>query len=156
KLPAVDTNCCRNRDRSRAAATSNPRFTHRQTARFAHSYFPWTSASMLHPTWRAAWSSAPATATPDLEGLFLAARRQWILCRQRKMVGRLAILRLQHVVVRRPLALVISDDGIWPSEEPHCRFQRHDPRRADRFSRFPLCRPAYADRQHMEATWIVG
>src|SRR5262249_13203816 len=55
---------------------------------------------------------------PDLEGLFLAARRQWILCRQRKMVARLAILRLQHVVVRRPLALVISDDGIWPSEEP--------------------------------------
>ncbi len=50
--------------------------------------------------------------TPDLEGLFLAARRQWILCRQRKMVARLAILRLQHVVVRRPFALVISDDGI--------------------------------------------
>ena len=26
----------------------------------------------------------------------------------------------------------------------------------DRLGRFPLCRPAYADRQHMEATWIVG
>lgn len=28
-------------------------------------------------------------------------------------------------------------------------------RRADGFGRFPLCRPAYGGRQHVEATWIV-
>src|SRR5215472_10883993 len=47
-----------------------------------------------------------------VEGLFLAARRQWVLCLQCKMVARPAILRLQYVVVRRSFALVISDDGV--------------------------------------------
>src|SRR5215510_14470335 len=41
-----------------------------------------------------------------------SARRQWVLRLQCKMVARLAILRLQHVVVRRSFALVISDDGV--------------------------------------------
>src|SRR5215831_19898648 len=47
-----------------------------------------------------------------VEGLFLAARYQRVLCLQCKMVARLAILRLQYVVVRRPFALVVSDDGV--------------------------------------------
>src|SRR5262245_10148671 len=50
--------------------------------------------------------------TLTLEGLSLAARRQWVLRLQCKMAARLAILRLQHVVVRRSFALVISDDGV--------------------------------------------
>jgi hypothetical protein len=70
--------------------------------------------------------------------------------------SRLAILRLQHVVVGRSFALVISDDGLQPREEPHRRIERHDRRQADGFSRFPLHRTAYGRRQHVETTWIVG
>src|SRR5262245_62305757 len=47
-----------------------------------------------------------------VEGLFLAARYQRVLCLQCKMVARLAILRLRYVVVRRPFALVVSDYGV--------------------------------------------
>src|SRR5215471_16278010 len=95
RLSAADTNCCRSRDRSRAAAMSNRGFTHRPTARSARSSFPCMQGRYSH-----------------VEGLFLAARHQWVLCLQCKMVARLAILRLQHVVVRRPFALVVSDDGV--------------------------------------------
>src|SRR5262249_33632992 len=83
-----------------------------------------------------------------VEGLFIAARHQWIL--------RCPVLRLQHVVVGRSFALVISADGVQPPEKSHSRTQRHDRRQADGFGRLPLQRTAYARCQHVDAAWSLG
>jgi hypothetical protein len=48
----------------------------------------------------------------DFEGLFLAARDEWVLRLPREMVPRFPILRLQHGVFGRPFALVVPDHGV--------------------------------------------
>ena len=36
------------------------------------------------------------------------------------------VLRLQHDIVRRAFAVVVSDNGVQPPEEFNCEIQRHD------------------------------
>src|SRR5258708_18349884 len=48
----------------------------------------------------------------NLEGSFLSARDERLLCLPCEMVTRLAILRLQPGVFGRPFALAISDHGV--------------------------------------------
>src|SRR6516162_2850851 len=63
----------------------------------------------------------------DVEGLFLAARFQRLLCRHRKVVAGLEIFCLQHVLLGRSQPLAISHRRVWPRsgarqrEGPHRR-----------------------------------
>ena len=59
-------------------------------------------------------------------------------------------------VIGRSLALVVSDDGVQPPEEAHCRLQRHDRGQAHTIGGFPLCRTPYPRRQYLEAAGILG
>jgi hypothetical protein len=51
-----------------------------------------------------------------LIGVLIPARHQRVLCRRCKVVAGFAILRLQHGVIGRSLALVVSDDGVQPAK----------------------------------------